>query len=57
MKSQHPKYSNLQAVKDSPFLMKNILLGASLLINYKVTDQKEWAFRCIMKKYGLQSAT
>jgi hypothetical protein len=43
-------------MRDSPFIMKNILLGISLLINFKVTDQKEWAFRSIMKRFGFHSA-
>lgn len=36
--------------------MKNIVLSTALMLNYKVTEQKQWAFRNLMKQFNLHSS-
>lgn len=53
IKEEHPKYARGGAkVSENPRLVKSVILSTVMLLNFKVNEEVEWAFRNILRSYG-----
>lgn len=52
IKEEHPKYQGGVKVSENPRLVKSVLLSTTILLNYKINEETEWAFRNLLRSFG-----